>query len=146
MRTKLAILLGFAALTTGNAFADQDSDAIKQHGLPGHWAVRCQERPSAQNPHQFFVASPIGNSIEQLATGDPATSGVLLLSNVHILSPDQIAYTTTINGVLYNIMIAKSGNKHRTMDNVTSTGQAVTSHGIITATGAETFWLERCPD
>jgi hypothetical protein len=147
MKLELATVSAFAIFFAGSALADQDSDAITKFGLVGHWAVRCREQPGPQNPHRFFVASPIGNPIEQLAGGDPPANGmVLLLSKVHILSPDQIAYTSIIGGTLYNFMLTKSGNKHRTMDVISATGQAITSHGILTATGAETVWVERCSD
>lgn len=147
MKLKLALISAFAALSVGAARADQDNDAITRFGLAGHWAVRCGEQPGPQNPHRFFVASPIGSPMEQIAGGDPSgNGGVLLLSKVHILSADQIAYTTVIAGTLFNIMLTKNGNKHRTMDVVSAAGQAITSHGILMATGVETFWLERCSD
>jgi hypothetical protein len=146
MKIAGVILGAFALFVAGGAVADPNGDALTKFGLPGHWALRCQEPPGPRNPHQFFVVSPIGDSIEQTA-GDPnGGNAVLLLSNVHILGSDQIAYTTTINGTLYNLVVTKNGNKRKTMEVVSAAGQAAISHGIVLATGAETPWLERCPD
>lgn len=143
MKLNYAIFFGLMTLAVTSAKANQDSDAITRFGLAGHWAARCQEQPGPKNVHQFFIASPIGSPIWQTAGGDPP-SGLYLVSNVHALGPDQIAFTTTINGVLYNFMITKSGNKRRTMDVVSASGQAIVRNGIVMATGAETNWSERC--
>lgn len=146
MRMLVLAVGAYAMLAAGSASADPNGDALAKFGLPGHWALRCQEAPGPKNPHQFFVVSPIGNSIEQTA-GDPnGNNFLLLLSNVHILNSDQIAYTATIGGTLYNFVIAKNGNRRRTIEIVSGSGQAAVSHGIIMANGSETPWLERCPD
>jgi hypothetical protein len=126
--------------------ASPDGDAMTKFGLTGHWAVACQAAPGPKNPHEFFVGPPLGSPIARIVGGEPGQSGIFPLIDIQIISAEKIAYTAVdVQGTRYNIVVARNGMRLRTMD-INTGGQVVANQGVTTATGAETFWLERCPD
>ncbi|HEX4557022.1 MAG TPA: hypothetical protein VH249_23735 [Xanthobacteraceae bacterium] len=144
-----------AALAAGAAVpvmaaAESPRQVLEDFGFLGRWSPRCDQPPSPDNSLRTTSVTPSGavGFSEQFGKGFRENSYEVL--RAERITDDQVSIRIRLNGeTTQDLVMAIHKGRLRTMANRpldgANAGRTLVKDGRVTASGAPTPWMSRCP-
>jgi hypothetical protein len=134
------------------ARADQIYDNLLQFGMIGSWAIHCDQPISASNPRSVIYPATDGRVYRKLVrgAGNDDLYSVVESANVPTTNTLDTSWRNLTGwsgqqfGLLIEMVVAKEGNRTRTIDSRGSDGSHFIQGGIIVKSGVQSVWMEKC--
>jgi hypothetical protein len=145
----LAVLL---LLWPAGARADGIYDNLMQFGMVGTWAIHCDQPLSPSNPRSVIFSATDGKTYRKLERGADNEDLYSVVESANVVTATTLdtswrnagGWTGSQAGLAIEMVIAKEGNRIRTIDSRGSDGSHFIQGGVIVKTGAQAVWMEKC--
>ncbi len=146
------ILAALLLLWPAGARADAIYDNLMQFGMVGTWAIHCDQPLSASNPHSVIFPATDGKIYRKLVRGADKEDLYSVVESANVVTATTLdtswrnasGWTGTQAGLAIEMVIAKEGNRIRTIDSRGSDGSHFIQGGIIVSSGTPAVWMEKC--
>lgn len=123
------------------------ADTMQRWGLPGTWAVDCDQPLSDTAPRTRYVTRQDGGAVMERLYTDPSRSAAGMVTGATIATDGTITLTIDVPASKQAriVSLLKSGNRIRALfDRVAGTDDYSIRDGRFTHSGIETPWQNRC--
>jgi tetratricopeptide (TPR) repeat protein len=119
------------------------ADTLKQAGLIGEWAVECKLPVGVTNPHASFYIDENGRAF--VVSGNDVNKLKGEVTEARAIATDRIGYKLAAQGITYEIVLEKRGERYRGLSSIGSDGKTYVRYGFMLNFNWGMQWLEKCP-
>jgi hypothetical protein len=123
-----------------------DTDAAKQFGLIGSWAVDCEHPAGIGNPYQTFASSSDGSITLSMTDNIKGQDVLINIRDLKLVGTDMLsaAWSSAKSNGAMAVTLQKAGNKIHSWESLDATGKKLIDKGLFVAAGKSAPWATKC--